>query len=265
MCTRPDLESAPPVNPFPDDIASTMSTAMLKTVLLATILATSHAFVPVDIQPIPSDLDTNKWSAVTTLTDAILPTAPSTPTPDIQILPVLDANIVPELKRQVTGQGAAATTTAVTQVSPVTTYYANSYINGVATRVAVVYTQTFAAIPDQWPTYTAGEIGLGTLTGTIGVVKTKRSLPTQIPLAGDALETPADEDGDNGLFHWIMKKLAGTAEEEQEKETRPMIEQHRNYKDTTTMAGASTGAAPSTKAGTIVMLAAVLATICATL
>ncbi|KAK4935109.1 hypothetical protein LTR10_023780 [Elasticomyces elasticus] len=187
-----------------------MSSTMLKTVLLTTLLATSHAFVPVDIQPLPSDLDTNKWSAVTTLTEGIpsLALSTPTPTPDIQILPVLDANIVPELKRQATGQNNGATTTAVTQISPVTTYLANSYIGGVATQVAVVYTQTFAAVPDQWPSYTAGSIGLGTLTGTIGVVKSKRSLPTQMPMGSE---------GDDQLLPWIMKKLVGTAKEEQEK------------------------------------------------
>ncbi|KAI1619955.1 hypothetical protein EDD37DRAFT_181175 [Exophiala viscosa] len=263
-----------------------MSPIMLKTVLLSTLLATSQAFIPVDIQPLPSDLDTNKWSAVTTLTKGIpsLALTTPTPTPDIQILPVLDANIVPELKRQVTGQDAGATTTAVTQISPVTTYYANSYIDGVQTQVAVVYTQTFAAIPDQWPSYTAGSIGLGTLTGTIGVVKSKRSLPTQMPMGSGAVKMETAEDGNDRLLPWIMNKLVGAAKEEQEKIVETLqeeIEKVKNFvheegeglqsevKEQEQSAAPVTvlppnlrNAAPSNAAGVFATMAVVSATVC---
>lgn len=68
---------------------------------------------------------------------------------------------------------APAATTVPTQLSPVTTYSKNG--------VAGVYTQTFAAVPDQWPSASAGSVGLGTISGQVGVVKTKskRSAPAQ--------------------------------------------------------------------------------------
>ncbi|KAI5205002.1 hypothetical protein E4T39_03301 [Aureobasidium subglaciale] len=37
--------------------------------------------------------------------------------------------------------------------------------------IEVKYTQTFVTHPGQWTTAGAGEVGLGTLTGTVGVVK----------------------------------------------------------------------------------------------
>lgn len=36
----------------------------------------------------------------------------------------------------------------------------------------VIYTQTFAAVPDQWSSPVAGTIGLGTIQGEVGIVKT---------------------------------------------------------------------------------------------
>lgn len=39
----------------------------------------------------------------------------------------------------------------------------------------VVYSQTFVSVPSQGPTPVVGQIGLGTLTGSIGVVKTAAS------------------------------------------------------------------------------------------
>lgn len=144
--------------------------------------------MPVDIQAIPSELESNGWSALTTLEPITPSPSPSTPlatitpTPDVQVLPVLDPNIIPDLKRQVTGQGVGVAATAIGQISPITTYYANSMKDGTAVQVPVVYTQTFAPVPDQWPSATAGEIGLGTIQGTVGVVKSKRSLPTQVAL-----------------------------------------------------------------------------------
>jgi hypothetical protein len=47
----------------------------------------------------------------------------------------------------------------------------------------VVYTQTFPAIPDQWPSPVAGSIGLGTIVGTVGAVRSKRAEPTQALIA----------------------------------------------------------------------------------
>lgn len=36
----------------------------------------------------------------------------------------------------------------------------------------MVYTQVFAAVPEQGPTPLVGSVGMGTLTGNVGVVKT---------------------------------------------------------------------------------------------
>ena len=62
------------------------------------------------------------------------------------------------------GGGVPAAFTVPTQVSPVTTVQIGSLL--------VVYTQTFAPVPSQFPSALSGNIGLGTLTGSIGVVKT---------------------------------------------------------------------------------------------
>ncbi|KIW98113.1 uncharacterized protein Z519_01697 [Cladophialophora bantiana CBS 173.52] len=185
-----------------------MSAKTVTTFLLSSLVySTTHAFVPLDvhppidnndIQPLPSEFDTVHWIPIATLAPLSHIPSPassvSTPTPspleeenEYHILPLgLDANAVPELKvRQVTGQGvAAAAPTAINQISPITTYYINSEVAvGVFTQVPVVYTQTFAPIPDQWTSAGPGTIGLGTISGTVGQVRSKRSLPTQAPLA----------------------------------------------------------------------------------
>lgn len=58
------------------------------------------------------------------------------------------------------------------QVSPVTTVQVFSVIGGVTQQVPFVYTQKFSSFPSQGPTPAKGEIGMGTLTGKIGVVNT---------------------------------------------------------------------------------------------
>ncbi|KAI9718449.1 MAG: hypothetical protein M1812_004170 [Candelaria pacifica] len=67
--------------------------------------------------------------------------------------------------------GAGAPT--FTQASPVTTIFEPTMINGVSTQVAVVYSQQFSSVPNQGPTPAAGSIGMGTLTGAVGAVKTQ--------------------------------------------------------------------------------------------
>ncbi|MCJ1232636.1 hypothetical protein MMC14_000589 [Varicellaria rhodocarpa] len=63
------------------------------------------------------------------------------------------------------GGGAPPAVTQAVQVSPITTVFIGS--------VQVVYTQLFSAVPNQAPSPVAGSIGMGTLTGSVGVVKTK--------------------------------------------------------------------------------------------
>ena len=67
--------------------------------------------------------------------------------------------------------------TVVTQMPSITTY---SMYDGVMR----VYTQVFSAVPEQWPSPEAGSVGLGTIAGTVGVVKSnsKRAAePTGMP------------------------------------------------------------------------------------
>lgn len=181
-----------------------MSTKTAATILLSSLLyTTTYAFVPLHhiappidnnhLQPTPSEI--NPAHGAPLATPAPITNTPSiatqTPAPSTQeleyhILPLgLDA-AVPDLKvRQVTGQAAgAALPTEVGQVSPVTTYLANKEIApGSFGQVPVVYTQTFIPFPDPWPSAAAGTIGLGTIQGTVGGVRSKRSEPTQAPMA----------------------------------------------------------------------------------
>lgn len=71
-------------------------------------------------------------------------------------------------KRQggIAATNAPVATTVATQMSPVTTYGPDRGWP------AVVYSQAFVAVPDQWPSPVAGTIGLGTIQGEVGVVKT---------------------------------------------------------------------------------------------
>lgn len=48
-------------------------------------------------------------------------------------------------------------------------------IGSSTTWVEVIYTQTFASVPEQWATAGSGTIGLGTITGEVGVVKDEKS------------------------------------------------------------------------------------------
>ena len=67
------------------------------------------------------------------------------------------------------GGGAAAPAPTPTQLSPVTVYF--DFVKS----VQVTYTQTFAPTPDPWAAPKAGSIGLGTLTGQVGAVKTAQA------------------------------------------------------------------------------------------
>ena len=180
-----------------------MPTKAATTIALSSLLySTTHALVPLhnihppvddkNLQPTPSELDPAHWAPIASFAPITTTTSIPTPTPatsvqelEYHILPLgLDA-AVPELRvRQVTGQAGGATLTAAGQVSPVTTYLANEEVApGSFAQVPVVYTQSFVLIPDQWPSAVAGTIGLGTIPGTVGQVRSKRSEPTQAPMA----------------------------------------------------------------------------------
>lgn len=74
-----------------------------------------------------------------------------------------------DLRKRQGGAALAATNPAVTAPTQMPSVTAYQMYDGVAR----VYTQTFPAVPDQWPSPSAGSIGLGTITGQVGVVKTQ--------------------------------------------------------------------------------------------
>lgn len=69
-------------------------------------------------------------------------------------------------------------TQAATQVGSITTVWLPSSVGSTNSYVEVIYTQTFAAVPDQWPSPIAGSIGLGTLA------KRQAAAETGKPIAG---------------------------------------------------------------------------------
>ncbi|KAJ9618931.1 hypothetical protein H2203_008747 [Taxawa tesnikishii (nom. ined.)] len=74
--------------------------------------------------------------------------------------------------RQAVAVANPATTLAQAQVPTVTSWWQETTIGTRTTWVQVFYTQTFAKVPDQLPSAQAGSIGMGTLTGNVGVVRT---------------------------------------------------------------------------------------------
>ena len=60
----------------------------------------------------------------------------------------------------------------------------DTVIGGKTTQVPKVFTQTFAAAGASAPPVKTGTIGLGTLTGKIGVVKTGQAKSEGVPVGG---------------------------------------------------------------------------------
>lgn len=158
------------------------------TLTLLTLLTTTSAFVPFPHNPIldsePYQIQTiNAPSAAAPSNlspDLLLPSA----TPPTSVLSTFPSpsteEDTPELRRR---QGAAVTAAPAAtvdpgQISPVTTYQVESYPpnGGAPVQIEVAYTQLFVDVPDQWPSPSAGSIGLGTIQGQVGVVKSKRGL-----------------------------------------------------------------------------------------
>ncbi|RVX75144.1 hypothetical protein B0A52_01421 [Exophiala mesophila] len=183
-----------------------MHSKITTVVVLTSLLSATNAFVPFKIKPLPADFDTRVWSPLTTITPApstasAITTEQVTPAPapiSINDEKILNIQTVPNAepdsdlrKRQGVQQ---AVPPVFSQVSPITTYQIDFARSGSVTQLTVVYTQTFNPIPDQWPSPTlTGSIGMGTITGQIGVVKTKRSLPTQAPLGSPPNSTPTEK------------------------------------------------------------------------
>lgn len=181
-------------------------TIFRQTLLLACLCAPlSQAFVQNEgVQP----LEQYPWADPTpmnleTPTFTPLPAAPTITTiPSMTTIPIPTATdtSIPfhdQILRWIKRQGGAPVVNPAapqpaqpTQVSPITTL---SLVNKAGAQVMQPYTQTFAAVPDQWPEPTAGTVGMGTIQGQIGQVKTnsKREEMTQTAMFG--IQTAAPE------------------------------------------------------------------------
>ncbi|CAK3797808.1 Hypothetical predicted protein [Lecanosticta acicola] len=89
------------------------------------------------------------------------PTVPHNMTAGFVMEPYLEHGNHLELRQDKDLNSAA--TQAATQQPAVTTFYMEASVGATVTYAAFVYTQTFAAVPDQWPSPSSGSIGLGTL------------------------------------------------------------------------------------------------------
>jgi len=94
----------------------------------------------------------------------------ASPTPEPTAAPIIPPEKL-ELRGVVDNIGGAAT--IPTQMNPMTTMWQATVVKGVTTYVEVIFSQTFASVPIQGPTPLEGKVGMGTLTGTVGAVKTK--------------------------------------------------------------------------------------------
>jgi hypothetical protein len=194
---------------------------------LATLITFSQAWVQF---PGAAKLEQDPWNPPTPknieiqppVTTHILDASPSAPSistvPTLTTIPIpanptasADADAeshIPlheQFLRWVKRQGGApvanpgvAQPTAITQVSPVTTLTMMSK----GQDIKVVYTQTFAKTAlDPWPSPSSGEIGLGTIQGQVGQVKSKReeasvpqtalvTIQTEVPDAERAQDLP---------------------------------------------------------------------------
>lgn len=101
--------------------------------------------------------------------------------------PLALADPNPDPQAVAAGGGLAATTLAATQQAVVTTAGSLITQGGTTTATWIAFTQTFASTAlgtwDLGATPLVGSIGLGTIQGTVGNVKTKRGL--------EAIQTPA--------------------------------------------------------------------------
>lgn len=86
-----------------------------------------------------------------------------------------------ELRQAAGNDNLGTTLDQATQAGTVTSEWVESTNSITTTWVEMVYTQTFASVVDQLTTAGAGNIGLGTITGTVGVVKEKSGAHSVMP------------------------------------------------------------------------------------
>lgn len=185
------------------------------TTVLASTAPASASASPTTITPHSDNVQlVEYWSPIATITRLASPTTKADPEAD----PEHDL-----LRREVVTGAAAAQPTAGGQVSPITTIQVNEIVNGVAQQVQVVYTQLFSAVPDQGFAPASGSIGLGTIQGQIGVVKTARKRdakpqPTEIAdikverrqiVEANVVENAIVVERDEDVRHVERRSLAG--------------------------------------------------------
>ncbi|PGH01251.1 hypothetical protein AJ80_09035 [Polytolypa hystricis UAMH7299] len=98
----------------------------------------------------------------------------------------------------INGPAAAQPHPQPTQVSPVMTVTLGE--------AQLIFTQTFAKVPDQWPSPSKGSIGLGTLKGEVGVRVTK----TVDKRGSEETGSPAAEAEVEGLLMLATKSRCRT-------------------------------------------------------
>lgn len=166
---------------------------LLPSITTASMITAAPLQISPSISTISPSLPTQTENATPTI--STIPTS-FTPTPTHDILdPLISGvnHIVDEitehlhldLRKRQGGAAVAATNPAVTAPVQMPSVTAYEMYDGVQR----VYTQTFQAVPQQWPSPSAGSIGLGTITGQVGVVKTssKRGIDAVPTAAGYTL------------------------------------------------------------------------------
>lgn len=75
-------------------------------------------------------------------------------------------------------------TTPAMQANPVTTIMQNTVVGGVSKQVPVVFTQTFAGSLTSVDAVQSGSVGMGSLTGSVGVVKSSAAMAGRRGMGG---------------------------------------------------------------------------------
>ena len=171
------------------------STFLIPALASTTVLAsTAPASTSASATPILSLFESDAqlveyWSPISTITHHASPTTGADTNAD------LNHDL---LRREIVTGAPAAQPTDPTQVSPITTVQLNQIVNGVAQQVEVVYTQLFSPVPDQGLAPASGSIGLGTIQGQVGVVKTARkrdAIPQPTGVADVVMERRMPAEG----------------------------------------------------------------------
>lgn len=79
-------------------------------------------------------------------------------------------------------------TTAAVQANAVTTVMENTIVGGVSKQIPVVYTQKFAGSLTSVEAVQSGSVGMGTLTGSVGVVKSSAAMAGRMGFGNGRME-----------------------------------------------------------------------------